>query len=61
MTGDEAREVFEAMLPQEEIERLCKEFGVVQRQRKRNLGMCVLGWDTWRGLPGGGLAVVPGV
>lgn len=53
MTGDEAREVFEAMLPQEEIERLCKEFGVVQRQRKRNLGMCVRAMVISAGTPGG--------
>jgi putative transposase len=53
MTGDEAREVFEAMLPQEEIERLCKEFGVVQRQRKRNLGMFVRAMVISAGTPGG--------
>jgi hypothetical protein len=53
MTGDEAREVFEAMLPQEEIERLCKEFGVVQRQRKRNLGMLVRAMGISAGTPGG--------
>jgi hypothetical protein len=29
MTGDEVRQVCEAMLPQEEIERLCEEFGVI--------------------------------
>ena len=53
MTGDEVRDVFEAMLPQEEIDRLCKEFGVVQRQRKRNLGMCVRAMVISAGTPGG--------
>ena len=53
MTGDEVREVFEAMLPQEEIDRLCKEFGVVQRQRKRNLAMFVRAMVISAGTPGG--------
>jgi len=53
MTGDEVREVFEAMVPQEEIDRLCKEFGVVQRQRKRNLGMFVRAMVISAGTPGG--------
>ena len=39
MTGDEGRQVFEAMLPQEEIDRLCQEFGVIERPRQLNLGM----------------------
>jgi len=53
MTGDEVRQVFEAMLPQAEIERLCQEFGVVQRQRKRNLGMFVRAMVISAGTPGG--------
>jgi len=53
MTGDEVRQVFEAMLPQEEIDRLCKEFGVVQRQRKRNLGMFGRAMVLSAGTPGG--------
>ena len=32
MTGDEVRQVFEAMLPQAEIERLCAQFEVIERQ-----------------------------
>ncbi len=41
------------MLPQEEIDRLCKEVGVVQRQRKRNLGMFVRAMVISAGTPGG--------
>jgi hypothetical protein len=29
MTGDEVRHVFEAMVPQEEIDRLCRQVGVL--------------------------------
>ena len=53
MTGDEVREVFEAMLPQEEIERLCQPFGVIERQRKLNLGMFVRAMVISAGTPGG--------
>jgi hypothetical protein len=34
MTGDEVRQVFEAILPQEEIDRLCEPCGVIERQRR---------------------------
>jgi hypothetical protein len=34
MTGDEVRQVFEAMRPQQEIDRLCKRFGVIERERR---------------------------
>ena len=34
MTGDEVRQVFQDMLPQEEIDGLCQQFGVIERQRK---------------------------
>jgi putative transposase len=53
MTGDEVRQVFEAMLPQEEIDRLCEEFGVIERQRKLNLGMFVRAMVISAGTPGG--------
>ena len=53
MTGDEGREVCEAMLPQAEIDRLCQEFGVVQRQRQRNLGMLGRAMVMSAGTPGG--------
>src|SRR5512133_2484471 len=53
MTGDEVREVFEAMLPQEAIDRLCEQFGVIERQRKLNLGMFVRAMVISAGTPGG--------
>ena len=53
MTGDEVRQVFEAMLPQQEIDRLCKRFGVSERERKLNLGMCVRAMVISAGTPGG--------
>jgi putative transposase len=53
MTGDEVRQVFEAMLPQEEIDRLCETFGVIERQRKLNLGMFVRAMVISAGTPGG--------
>ena len=33
MTGDEVRQIFEAMLPQDEIDRLCQRCGVIERRR----------------------------
>jgi putative transposase len=53
MTGDEVRQVFEAMLPQEEIDRLCEQLGVIERQRKLNLGMFVRAMVISAGTPGG--------
>jgi putative transposase len=53
MTGDEVREVFEARWPQEEIDRLCQQFGVVERQRQLNLGMFVRAMVISAGTPGG--------
>jgi hypothetical protein len=53
MTGDEVRQVFEAILPQEEIDRLCQELGVIERQRKLNLGMLVRAMVISAGTPGG--------
>jgi hypothetical protein len=53
MTGDEVRQVFEAMVPQEEIDRLCEQFGVVERQRTLNLGMLVRAMVIAAGTPGG--------
>jgi Transposase DDE domain len=53
MTGDEVRQVFEAMLPQEEIDRLCQAFGIIERQRKLNLGMFVRAMVISAGTPGG--------
>lgn len=53
MTGDEGRQVFAATLPQEEIDRLCEQFGVMARQRERNLGMFVRAMVISAGTPGG--------
>jgi hypothetical protein len=53
MTGDEVRQVFEAILPQEEIDRLCEPCGVIERQRKMNLGMFVRAMVIAAGTPGG--------
>jgi hypothetical protein len=53
MTGDEVRQVFEAMWPQEEIDRLCQQCGVIERQRKLNLGMFVRAMVISAGTPGG--------
>lgn len=51
MTGDEVREVFEAVLPQEAIDHLCTPFGVIERQL--NLGMLVRAMVISAGTPGG--------
>jgi hypothetical protein len=65
MTGDAVRQVFEAMLPQEEIDRLCQECGVIERQRKLNLGMLVramvISPDAGRCVSSGRPALVSGV
>lgn len=53
MTGDEVRQVFEAMLPQAEIDRLCQQCGVIERQRKLHLGMLVRARVMSAGTPGG--------
>jgi hypothetical protein len=53
MTGDDVRTVFEQMLPQEEIDRLCQQGGVIERQRKLNLGMLVRAMVISAGTPGG--------
>ena len=53
MTGDEVREVFEARLPQEEIDHFCQPFGVIERQRQLTLGMFVRAMVISAGTPGG--------
>jgi putative transposase len=53
MTGDDVRTVFEQMLPQDEIDRLCQQCGVSERQRKLNLGMLVRAMVMAAGTPGG--------
>jgi putative transposase len=53
MTGEDVRQVFEAILPPQEIERLCAQFGVIERQRKLPLGMLVRAMVIAAGTPGG--------
>jgi Transposase DDE domain len=53
MTGDEVRPVFEAMLPQVEIDRLCEACAVIERQRKLHLGTLVRAMVISAGTPGG--------
>jgi hypothetical protein len=53
MTGDDVRQVFEAMLPQAEMDRLCATFGVIERERKLNLSMFVRAMVISAGTPGG--------
>ena len=53
MTGDEVRHVCEALLPQAEIERLCAQFEVIERQRQLPLGRLVRAMVISAGTPGG--------
>jgi hypothetical protein len=53
MTGDEVRVVFEQMLPQDALNRLCQQCGVSERQRKLNLVMLVRAMVISAGTPGG--------
>ena len=53
MTGADVHNIFDAILPQEEIDRLCMQFGVIERQRKLHLGMLVRAMIISAGIPGG--------
>jgi hypothetical protein len=53
MTGEDVRQVFEAILPQEAIDRFCRECGVIERQRKLHLGRLVRAMVIAAGTPGG--------
>jgi putative transposase len=53
MTGDEVRAVFEQMLPQDALNRLCQQCGVIERQRKLTLVMLVRAMVISAGTPGG--------
>ena len=52
MTGEEVRQVFEAILPQRRSSG-CAQFGVIERQRKLHLGMLVRAMVISAGTPGG--------
>jgi hypothetical protein len=53
LTGEDGRDVFEAMLPRDDIDRLCVPCGVIERQRKLPLGMWVRAMVISAGTPGG--------
>jgi putative transposase len=53
MTGEDVREVFEAILPPQDIEALCAQCGVIERQRQLHLGMVVRAMVMAAGTPGG--------
>ena len=57
MTGEDVRQVFEAILPHQEIERLCAPFGVIERQCKLDLGMLGRAMVIAAGTPGGAYQV----
>jgi putative transposase len=53
MTGEDVRQGFEAILPQEAIDRCCRACGGIERQRQRHLGMVVRAMVISAGTPGG--------
>jgi hypothetical protein len=53
MIGEDGRRVVEAILPPQDIERLCVQCGVIERQRKLHLGMLVRAMVIAAGTPGG--------
>jgi hypothetical protein len=53
MTGEDVRRVFAAILPREAIDRLGMQCGVIERQRKLDLGLLVRAMIISAGTPGG--------
>jgi putative transposase len=53
MTGEDVRQVVEAIVPHQELARVCAEFGVIERQRTRHLGILVRAMVIAAGTPGG--------
>jgi putative transposase len=53
MTGEDGRQVFAAVLPQQDIERLCAQCGVIARPRQLHLGRLVRAMVLAAGTPGG--------
>ncbi|HEX9871533.1 MAG TPA: hypothetical protein VGC99_23605, partial [Candidatus Tectomicrobia bacterium] len=45
-SGDDVRAVFEAILPPQEIDRLCADYEVIARQRRLNRGRLVRAWSS---------------
>src|SRR4051794_12851411 len=54
LTADDVREVFETLLPSEELERLARELRVVERERKLQLALLVRSMVIAAGTPTGG-------
>lgn len=52
-TGAEVREVMETVLPTEEIERLCRDLGVVERERKLEVALFARSMVLAAGTPSG--------
>jgi hypothetical protein len=53
MTGEDVRQVFEAILPPQAIACLCAPFGGIARQRQLHLGLLVRAMIISAGPPGG--------
>lgn len=53
MEGKDVKEIMESVLPTEEIDRLCRELGVVERERKLNVGLFVRTMVLAAGTPSG--------
>ena len=53
MTGEDVRQVCEALLPPDAIERRCTPWGVIERQRTLDLGLWVRAMVISAGTPGG--------
>ena len=53
MKRNDVPQEFDAILPQQEIERLCAQCGVIERQRKLHPGMLVRAMVIAAGTPGG--------
>jgi putative transposase len=54
LTAEDVREVFETLLPTDELERLARELGVVERERKLQLDLLVRSMVIAAGTPTGG-------
>jgi len=53
MKGPEVKEIMESILPSDEIDRLCRELGVVERERKLDVGLFIRTMVLAAGTPTG--------
>ena len=53
MEGKDVKEIMESVLPSDEVELLCRELGVVERERKLNVGLFVRTMVLAAGTPSG--------